>query len=78
VERHSSELAHSGEAQRSVDGSQMNAVAEPQSVGSLHVPASHTPDALQVSPPLHVPQLPPQPSLPHSRPAHDGVQDDWH
>ena len=78
MERHSLELAHSGVAQRSVDGSQMKAVAEPQSTGSVHVPDSHVPDVLQVSPPLHVPHVPPQPSLPHSRPPHDGVHPAWH
>lgn len=56
----------------------MKAVGEPQSPGFVHVPDSHTPEALQLWPPLHVPQEPPQPSLPHVRPAHDGVQLDWH
>ena len=78
MERQLSELVHSGEAQRSVDGSQMKAVGEPQSSGLAHVPDAHTPEALHVAPPLHVPQVPPQPSLPHSRPAHDGVQPAWH
>jgi hypothetical protein len=56
----------------------MNAVGEPQSAGSEHVSDSHTPDALHVSLALHVPHVPVQPSLPHSRPTHDGVQPDWH
>jgi hypothetical protein len=57
----------------------MKAVAEPQSVGSVHIPEdSHVPDVLHVSLPLQVPQVPLQPSLPHSRPEHDGVQPDWH
>jgi len=33
---------------------------------------------VQELPVAQVPQLPPQPSFPHTRPAHDGVQPAWH
>jgi hypothetical protein len=39
---------------------------------------SHVPASEQTSPPLQPPHDPPQPSLPHSRPPHDGTQLDVH
>jgi len=37
-----------------------------------HAEVSHSPAPVQPCPAWHVPQLPPQPSLPHTLPAHNG------